>query len=235
VVILRGLAGGIPTRYTDEPRRRAAARGRRGRCIDKDLASALLRRLMADALVDRDNVDAVYADWGTPDQRRSRAPAALARAVRRGLDGPKWRRRAVRERTGTARIGSIDDTGRCCAARPGRRPLERPNRPPHLGEKRDGPPTRTTGAPPRGQPGSLCRRRRRRERSASDTGTASPAEAAARLDRYGPNRFAEAPPEPRWRAFGAQYRDLMQIVLLVAGIGSIWPLKELGTGLVLLS
>ena len=31
-----------------------------------------------------------------------------------------------------------------------------------------------------------------------------------------------------------QYRDPMQIVLLVAGIGSIWPLHELGTGLVLL-
>jgi Ca2+-transporting ATPase len=31
-----------------------------------------------------------------------------------------------------------------------------------------------------------------------------------------------------------QYRDPMQIVLLVAGIGSLYPLKELGTGLVLL-
>src|SRR5262249_6478208 len=34
--------------------------------------------------------------------------------------------------------------------------------------------------------------------------------------------------------FVRQYRDPMQIVLLVAGIGSIWPLHELGTGLVLL-
>ena len=41
-------------------------------------------------------------------------------------------------------------------------------------------------------------------------------------------------PEPRWRAFVRQYRDPMQIVLLVAGIGSLYPLKELGTGLVLL-
>src|SRR6202007_1513209 len=40
--------------------------------------------------------------------------------------------------------------------------------------------------------------------------------------------------EPRWQAFVRQYRDPMQIVLLVAGIGSIWPLHELGTGLVLL-
>ena len=42
-------------------------------------------------------------------------------------------------------------------------------------------------------------------------------EAAARLTQYGPNRFAEAETEPRWRAFVRQYRDPMQIVLLVAG------------------
>ena len=49
-------------------------------------------------------------------------------------------------------------------------------------------------------------------------------------------RTRSLPPqtEPRWRAFVRQYRDPMQIVLLVAGIGSIWPLHELGTGLVLL-
>src|SRR6476660_2823691 len=62
----------------------------------------------------------------------------------------------------------------------------------------------------------------------------SPAEAASRLERYGPNEFAAGEVEPRWHAFVRQYRDPMQIVLLVAGIGSIWPLHELGTGLVLL-
>ena len=61
-----------------------------------------------------------------------------------------------------------------------------------------------------------------------------PTEAATRLEHYGPNAFAAAETEPRWRAFVRQYRDPMQIVLLVAGIGSIWPLHELGTGLVLL-
>jgi Ca2+-transporting ATPase len=61
-----------------------------------------------------------------------------------------------------------------------------------------------------------------------------PAEAATRLETYGPNAFVAAETEPRWRAFVRQYRDPMQIVLLVAGIGSIWPLHELGTGLVLL-
>ena len=60
------------------------------------------------------------------------------------------------------------------------------------------------------------------------------AEAEARLLSYGPNKFADVAVEPRWRAFVRQYRDPMQIVLLVAGIGSLYPLKELGTGLVLL-
>jgi Ca2+-transporting ATPase len=62
----------------------------------------------------------------------------------------------------------------------------------------------------------------------------SGSEAASRLASYGPNRFAVAAVDPRWRAFVRQYRDPMQIVLLVAGIGSLYPLKELGTGLVLL-
>src|SRR4051794_19596484 len=62
----------------------------------------------------------------------------------------------------------------------------------------------------------------------------SAAEAASRLAATGPNKFAEAKTEPRWRAFVRQYRDPMQVVLLVAGIGSLYPLKELGTGLVLL-
>src|SRR5215472_16678666 len=62
----------------------------------------------------------------------------------------------------------------------------------------------------------------------------SSAEAAARAEQFGPNQLAEGRAEPRWRAFVRQYRDPMQIVLLVAGIGSLYPLKELGTGIVLL-
>src|SRR6185312_4894839 len=62
----------------------------------------------------------------------------------------------------------------------------------------------------------------------------APDEASKRLAKYGPNAFTATETEPRWRAFVRQYRDPMQIVLLVAGIGSIWPLKELGTGLVLI-
>jgi Ca2+-transporting ATPase len=60
------------------------------------------------------------------------------------------------------------------------------------------------------------------------------AEAAVRMEKFGPNKFAEAKPEPRWHAFVRQYRDAMQIVLLVAGIGSIVPLRQYGTGIVLL-
>jgi len=59
-------------------------------------------------------------------------------------------------------------------------------------------------------------------------------EAASRRATYGPNKFAEAKTEPRWHAFVRQYYDPMQIVLLVAGIGSIVPLGQYGTGFVLL-
>ena len=62
----------------------------------------------------------------------------------------------------------------------------------------------------------------------------SAAEVAARTQKYGPNRFAEAEPEPHWKAFVRQYRDAMQVVLLVVGIGCIWPLHEYGTGIVVL-
>ena len=39
----------------------------------------------------------------------------------------------------------------------------------------------------------------------------SSSEVADRADRFGPNRFAEAEQEPRWRAFERQYHDPMQI------------------------
>jgi P-type Ca2+ transporter type 2C len=60
------------------------------------------------------------------------------------------------------------------------------------------------------------------------------AEAGKRLEQYGPNKFAEAKSEPQWKAFVRQYYDPMQIVLLVAGIGSIVPLAQYGTGIMLL-
>src|SRR5437764_1853198 len=62
----------------------------------------------------------------------------------------------------------------------------------------------------------------------------STAQAEERRRSFGPHRCAEAEQEPRWRAFLRQYADVMQIVLLVAGLGSLWPLKEWGTGLLLI-
>ena len=62
----------------------------------------------------------------------------------------------------------------------------------------------------------------------------SSAEAAARGQRFGPNELAEGKAEPRWHAFVRQYRDPMQLVLLATGIGSIYPLKQPGTGILLI-
>jgi Ca2+-transporting ATPase len=62
--------------------------------------------------------------------------------------------------------------------------------------------------------------------------------ATAEVDRrratYGPNKFAEAPREPRWRAFLRQYRDPMQLVLLGAGIACLFLPGQIPTGIVLI-
>jgi carbamate kinase len=115
VVICAG-GGGIPTAYTDEP----APAGRRligvEAVIDKDLASALLAvDLRADMLVIVTDVDAVYADWGTEQQRaiRRTTPAELeAGDFAAGSMGPKVQAASsFVERTGkVAAIGSIADT-----------------------------------------------------------------------------------------------------------------------------
>ena len=60
------------------------------------------------------------------------------------------------------------------------------------------------------------------------------AEASERTARYGPNKFAEAKVEPFWQRFLRQYQDLMQIVLLVAGIVSIVIVGTVSTGVLLL-
>jgi Cation transport ATPase len=46
--------------------------------------------------------------------------------------------------------------------------------------------------------------------------------------------MAAAKTEPRWHAFLRQYMDPMQIVLLIAGIGSLYPIKQYGTGVIIL-
>ena len=115
VVVCAG-GGGIPVMYTDEPT--PAGRKLVGveAVIDKDLASALLARdLKADVLLIVTDVDAVYSDWGTPEQRaiRRATPEALyGTEFAAGSMGPKVRAACsfVEETGGLAAIGSINDT-----------------------------------------------------------------------------------------------------------------------------
>lgn len=67
----------------------------------------------------------------------------------------------------------------------------------------------------------------------SDKGL-SATEVASRREQYGPNRFAEAAREPRWQAFLRQYKDPMQIVLLVAGILCLFIPSQFATGVLLI-
>ena len=92
VVICAG-GGGIPTMYArGEDRRLVGVEA----VIDKDLASSLLaRELEADLFVMATDVDGVYADWGTPDQRRLDrvTPEELdAMELPGRIDGPEGRR-----------------------------------------------------------------------------------------------------------------------------------------------
>jgi carbamate kinase len=114
VVICAG-GGGIPTIYTADP----APAGRRltgvEAVIDKDLASALLASdLDADALLIVTDVDAVYSDWGTPQQRAiaTATPSELGTGgFAEGSMGPKVKAACefVERGRGFAAIGSIDD------------------------------------------------------------------------------------------------------------------------------
>jgi P-type Ca2+ transporter type 2C len=61
----------------------------------------------------------------------------------------------------------------------------------------------------------------------------SAAEVQQRLQQYGPNQLTEKKKEPGWQAFLRQYKDLMQIVLLVAAAINIIFTGEWGTTLVL--
>ena len=67
VVICAG-GGGVPTMYAPgEDRRLVGVEA----VVDKDLASSLLARdLDADLFVMATDVDGVYVDWGSPNQRR---------------------------------------------------------------------------------------------------------------------------------------------------------------------
>jgi Ca2+-transporting ATPase len=62
----------------------------------------------------------------------------------------------------------------------------------------------------------------------------STAEAQQRLGKYGPNKLAGKAKEPGWQAFLRQYKDFMQILLLVAAVINIIVTGDWGTTLVLL-
>ncbi len=111
VVICAG-GGGIPTMYDPEKERWLTGIEA---VIDKDLASELLaREIDADLFVIATDVDAVYLDWGKPEQRKLSyvTPAELAGySFPAGSMGPKVAA-AVQfvERTGKrAAIGSLQE------------------------------------------------------------------------------------------------------------------------------
>src|SRR3954453_24004411 len=59
------------------------------------------------------------------------------------------------------------------------------------------------------------------------------AEVTSRRAKFGENKFAETAKIPRWKSFLRQYSDPMQIVLLVAGIVSMFLPGQFATGVVL--
>jgi Ca2+-transporting ATPase len=60
------------------------------------------------------------------------------------------------------------------------------------------------------------------------------AEAAARLQKYGPNAFTQAKKTPGWLRFLQQYQDTMQIVLFVAALVSGFVVRQWGAAVVLI-
>jgi carbamate kinase len=112
VVVICAGGGGIPTMYDPDAERTLIGVEA---VIDKDLASELLaREVEADLFVMATDVDGVYADWGTPEQRRLGrvTPAELqGYGFAAGSMGPKVDA-AIRfvERTGKrAAIGGLEE------------------------------------------------------------------------------------------------------------------------------
>jgi carbamate kinase len=90
VIVICAGGGGVPTMFS--PANSRTLTGVEA-VIDKDLASQLLaREVEADLLVMATDVDGVYADWGTPEQRRlGQVTSAELRAMpfAAGSMGPK--------------------------------------------------------------------------------------------------------------------------------------------------
>jgi carbamate kinase len=120
VVVCAG-GGGIPTMYVKDTKTLVGVEA----VVDKDFASELLaREVDADLYVMATDVDGVYLDWGTPEQR------LLGRLTPDELDGydfahgsmgPKVEAAArfVRKSGRRAAIGSLADIGRIVAGEAG--------------------------------------------------------------------------------------------------------------------
>ena len=120
VVVICSGGGGIPTMY-DERRKLRGVEA----VIDKDRASALLaEEVDAECLLLATDVDAVYLDWGTPEEKpiRNITPDRLARySFPSGSMGPKVEAAcAFVERTGRkAVIGALQEIEEMLAGRVG--------------------------------------------------------------------------------------------------------------------
>src|SRR5437667_12588810 len=98
----------------------------------------------------------------------------------------------------------------------------------------------TTSTPPATSPSekgpiwhTLSSEEALRQQAVDEATGLSQAEVERRLKQFGPNKFAEAKKEPGYVAFLNQYRDPMQIVLLVAAIVSIL-IKQWSTAVLLI-
>jgi carbamate kinase len=137
VLVICAGGGGIPTAWVPGQERTL---GGVEAVIDKDLASALLARdLDAELFVMATDVDGVYADWGSPDQRRLERmiPAELrGQPFAAGSMGPKVEA-ATRfvEATGKrAAIGALEDIEQIVEGTAGTSVVA----PPHHDSARDG-------------------------------------------------------------------------------------------------
>lgn len=110
VIVICSGGGGIPTMYDEEGKLRGVEA-----VIDKDRASALLaEEIDADCLILATDADAVYLDWGTPEQSaiRSITPTELRKyRFPVGSMGPKVEAACTFvERTGgRAAIGALGE------------------------------------------------------------------------------------------------------------------------------
>ena len=120
VIVICSGGGGIPTMYDDEGKLHGVEV-----VIDKDRASALLaEEVEADCLILATEADAVYLDWGTPEQRpiRTITPDELRRhQFPAGSMGPKVDAACTFvERTGgRAAIGALGEIEEILSSRAG--------------------------------------------------------------------------------------------------------------------